>query len=155
MTAELVNEIDTFSPDQNVELHGKVDDYCMRLQVMMDEWKLESVMKEDKSEDIRILVADHVMTIYSFMIGIRRLVRQQGSEDPVDNFTLGAARKVVQYSIDFTIDPDPDRRTNLGCIQYVEVRKFSLIESNHSSQLHQLLSLLCSLLTIRAHSSLR
>jgi ethanolamine utilization cobalamin adenosyltransferase len=125
MTAEILNDIDaSTSLDQNAEIHQKVDEYCAGLQVMIDEWRLESIMKEDESEPLRYLIADHVMTMYSFMIGVRRLVRQPGSQTPVDNTTLGAARKVAQYSIDFTIDSTPVRKAQSVCIQYVQLQFF-------------------------------
>jgi hypothetical protein len=118
MTAEILNEIDAAtSLDQNEDIQRKVDDYCKGLQLMMDEWKLETIMKEDESEPLRYLIADHVMNIYSFMIGIKRLLRLPGSQKPVDNVTLGAARKVAQYSIDFTIDSTPERKAQSVCIQ--------------------------------------
>jgi hypothetical protein len=122
MTAEIMNEIDaTPSPDQNVELHKKVDDYCMRLQELMQEWKLEQLMGENVDVALRYLVADHVMTIYSFMIGIRRLIRKPGNDAPVDSITIGAARKVVQFTIDFTVDWGTARNARSLCIQYTYI----------------------------------
>lgn len=125
MTAVIMNEIDaTPSPEQNAELHKKVDEYCMGLQELMHEWKMEDLMAENVEDGLRFLVADHVMTIYSFMIGIKRLVRHSGHDVPVDNITTGAARKVVQFTIDFTMDWGTAKHARSVCIQYAYVLRY-------------------------------
>jgi hypothetical protein len=118
MTAVIINDIDAHTPEKpDGDIHRKVDDYCTQLLTMVEEFKLESVMKDDPSETLRYLVADHVMTIYSFIIGIRRLVRKPGNQDQVDIVTVGAARKVVQFTIEFTIDSAPAKKAQSVCIQ--------------------------------------
>jgi hypothetical protein len=118
MTAVIINDIDAHTPEKpDGDIHRKVDDYCTQLLTMVEEFKLESVMKDDPSETLRYLVADHVMTIYSFIIGIRRLVRKPGNQDHVDIVTVGAARKVVQFTIEFTIDSAPAKKAQSVCIQ--------------------------------------
>jgi hypothetical protein len=118
ITAEIINDIDACtSQSQDGEIHRKVDDYCRHLEDMVTEFKLESIMKDDPSEALRYLVADHVMTIYSFIIGIRRLIRRPDSQNQVDTVTLGAARKVVQFTIDFSVDSGPTKQAQSVCIQ--------------------------------------
>jgi hypothetical protein len=118
LTAEIINDIDACTPqNQKGEIHRKVDDYCKSLEELVEEYKLESIMKNDPSEALRYLVADHVMTIYSFIIGIRRLVQQPGSHSQVDSVTLDAARKVVQFTIDFSIESGPTKQAQSVCIQ--------------------------------------
>jgi hypothetical protein len=126
MTAVIINDIDACTPEnRSGEIYRKVDDYCMRLKEMVEEFKLESIMKDDPSETLRYLVADHVMTIYSFIIGVRRLVQQPGSQNQVDAITIDAARKVVQFTIDFSIDSGPTKQAQSVCIQYVRLFKLN------------------------------
>jgi hypothetical protein len=118
MTAEIINEIDASTPEKpDKDIHRKVDEYCTNLVAMVEEFKLESTMKDDASETLRYLVADHVMTIYSFIIGIRRLLRKPGSQNQVDSVAVAAARKVVQFTIDFAIDSAPAKEAQSLCIQ--------------------------------------
>jgi hypothetical protein len=118
LTAQILNEIDEckdLARDESIQ--GKVDEFCTRMQGLMEEWKLETTMNEDKSDDQRYLFADHVMTIYAVIIGVRRLVRRPGS--PVDAITLGAARKVAQVTIDFAVGNAPTGEAQSVCIQWV------------------------------------
>jgi hypothetical protein len=118
MTAVIINDIDAHTPEKpDRDIQRKIDDYCTQLLTMVEEFSLESIMKDDSSETLRYLVADHVMTIYSFIIGIRRLVRKPGNQDQVDIVTVGAARKVVQFTIEFTIDSAPAKKAQSVCIQ--------------------------------------
>lgn len=122
LTAEILNEIDDpANPPQQHNLTRKLDDYCNSLQELMEEWKLESIMQTDPSEALRYLIADHVMTIYSFIIGVRRLVKRSADSPRVDMVTLGAARKVVRYAIEFTIEDMPTKKAQSVCLQYVSV----------------------------------
>jgi transcription antitermination factor NusA-like protein len=118
MTAVIINDIDAHTPEKpDRDIQRKIDDYCTQLLTMVEEFSLESIMKDDSSETLRYLVADHVMTIYSFIIGIRRLVRQPDSHDKVDMVTVSAARKVVQFTIEFSIDSAPAKQAQSVCIQ--------------------------------------
>ena len=116
LTAEILNEIDDCKNlDEDDEIRRKVDTYCDQMRGLNDEWNLETTMKEDESQDQRFLFADHVMTIYAIIIGVRRLVRRPGS--PVDAATLEAARKVVRITLDFSVDSAPPGEAQSVCIQ--------------------------------------
>jgi len=116
LTAEILNEIDDCKNlDEDDEIRRKVDTYCDQMRCLNDEWNLETTMKEDESQDQRFLFADHVMTIYAIIIGVRRLVRRPGS--PVDAATLEAARKVVRITLDFSVDSAPPGEAQSVCIQ--------------------------------------
>lgn len=119
MTAEILNAIDDAAthPEQH-NITRQLDDYSSGLQELMEEWKLESIMQTDPSEALRYLIADHVMTIYSFIIGVRRLVKRSADSPRVDVVALGAARKVVRYAIDFTIEDIPTKKAQSVCLQY-------------------------------------
>lgn len=109
MTAEMLNEIDNnLSHERDGGIQKKVDDFCIQLENLMAEWKMESIMRDDDMpQTLRYLIADHVMNIYAIIIGIKRLIKPAPNSNPVDDITLRAARKVVQITIDFTIDPVP------------------------------------------------
>ncbi|KFZ10142.1 hypothetical protein V501_05327 [Pseudogymnoascus sp. VKM F-4519 (FW-2642)] len=109
MTAEMLNEIDNnFSRERDGGIQKQVDDFCIQLENLMAEWKMESIMRDnDMPQTLRYLIADHVMNIYAIIIGIKRLIKLAPNTNPVDDITLRAARKVAQITIDFTIDPVP------------------------------------------------
>jgi hypothetical protein len=121
LTAEMINQIDSCT---NVEQDGviqqKVDSFCTQLEDLLAEWKLESSLTDHTTTDVlRYLIADHVMAIYAIIIGIRRLVRPAGNQHFIDATTLRAARKVAQYTHDFTIAPVPQNLGQSVCIQYI------------------------------------
>lgn len=65
MTAEMLNEFDNNVPqDCNEVMQQKIDKYCIGLEDLMEEWKLDSLMNNvsQNSEMLRYLVADHVRT---------------------------------------------------------------------------------------------
>jgi hypothetical protein len=109
MTAEMLNEIDNnLSHERDGGIQKQVDDFCIQLENLMADWKMESIMRDnDMPQTLRYLIADHVMNIYAIIIGIKRLIKPAPNTSPVDDITLRAARKVVQITIDFTIDPVP------------------------------------------------
>jgi hypothetical protein len=116
LTAEIINEIDECTAlDQDEGIHQKVDEYCTRMEGLIEEWNLEKTMKEDKSQDQRFLIADHVMAIYAIIIGVRRLVRR--SANPVDTISLHAARKVAQITLDFPVDTAAPGEAQSVCLQ--------------------------------------
>jgi hypothetical protein len=121
LTAEMLNEIDNcLVSDRDGIIQQKVDSFCMQLESLMAEWKMESSMAECTTTDtLRYLMADHIMAIYAIIIGIRRLVRPAGDRGLIDGTTLRAARKVAQYVHDFSIDPEPQKLGQPMCIQYV------------------------------------
>ncbi|OAK98916.1 hypothetical protein IQ06DRAFT_25091 [Phaeosphaeriaceae sp. SRC1lsM3a] len=130
LTAEILNEIDDpANPPQQHNLTRKLDDYCNSLQELMEEWKLESIMQTDPSEALRYLIADHVMTIYSFIIGVRRLVKRSADSPRVDMVTLGAARKVVRYAIEFTIEDMPTKKAQSVCLHFISFYPFCAVFS--------------------------
>jgi hypothetical protein len=121
MTAEMINTIDDAAiHGHDEDLCEKTEAFCLRLEKLMAEWNLEILM-QDKSttETLRYLIADHVMTVYAIIIGMKRLVKRTGSPMPVDTTTLRAARKVAQITLDFTIGPLVADTTRSPCIQYV------------------------------------
>lgn len=109
MTAETLNEID--NSENREEVQQKVDDFCVQIENLMVEWRMESTMRDNSmSQSLRYLVADHVMNMYAIIIGIKRQVRPADS-NPVDAIALRAARKVAQITVDFTIDPAPSSQS--------------------------------------------
>ncbi|EAT85836.2 hypothetical protein SNOG_07185 [Parastagonospora nodorum SN15] len=75
VVTEILNEIDDCKNlEEDEEIRRKVDTYCDQMRGLNDEWNLETTMKEDESQDQRFLFADHVMTIYAVIIGVRRLL---------------------------------------------------------------------------------
>jgi hypothetical protein len=121
MTAEMLNEIDHCTPhDQNGKIQQKVDEFCTQLEELIAEWNMESTMSDgSKTDALRYMIADHVMSIYATIIGIRRLVRPKENPNLVDAITLRAARKVAQYTLDFSIVSPPLEVAQSICMQYV------------------------------------
>jgi hypothetical protein len=64
LTVEMLNFIDNYSPDSlDGSLTHKVDEFCIQLEQLMIEWKLEALMSAaDTPVDYRCLLADHVST---------------------------------------------------------------------------------------------
>ncbi|KAF2833134.1 hypothetical protein CC86DRAFT_310811 [Ophiobolus disseminans] len=120
MTAEMLNDIDNCPPtDRNGVIQEKVDDFCVGLENLMVEWKLDSIMKDmSQGELLRYLIADHVMNMYAIIIGFQRLVRPASTSSPIDAIALRAARKVAQITLDFTVEPAP-HGTSLETAHYV------------------------------------
>ncbi|KFX87316.1 hypothetical protein V490_08349 [Pseudogymnoascus sp. VKM F-3557] len=109
MTAEMLNEVDNnLSHERDEGIQQQVDDFCIKLEDLIAEWKMESmIIDEDVPQTLRYLIADHVMNIYAIIIGMRRLVQVVPNSSPVNAITLRAARKVAQITLDFTIGPAP------------------------------------------------
>ncbi|KAH7388650.1 hypothetical protein BKA66DRAFT_460438 [Pyrenochaeta sp. MPI-SDFR-AT-0127] len=111
MTAEMINFIDEdTSHDRDKVIADKVDEFCLQLEELMVEFKLEPLMnaKETQSE-FRCLLADHVMNIYVIIIGMQRLAKRSEPRQPVDTISVRAARKVVNILLNFNNDPSlPD-----------------------------------------------
>ncbi|KAJ4355099.1 hypothetical protein N0V95_003222 [Ascochyta clinopodiicola] len=116
--AEIINDIDDWkSVDQDDGIQQKVDDFCTRMQEIMTDWNLESTMREGMSEELKYILADHVMTIYAIIIGVRRLVRRTRSRDFIDKTSLGAARKIAQLVLDFSVESAPPGLAQAVCNQ--------------------------------------
>lgn len=121
-TAEMLNEIDACPPHSREEpIQQKVDEFCLKLEDLMVEWRLEAIMAdESKDEVLRYLIADHVMNMYAIIIGMKRLVSTRSASSPVDAISLRAARQVAQITLDFSIrSADLSQTTQYVCIQYV------------------------------------
>lgn len=120
MTAEMLNEFDKNVSHERDGIQQKVDDFCMKLENMIAEWKMESIIRDnDVPETLRYLIADHVMNIYAVIIGMRRLIKPVPNSSPVDDITLRAARKVAEITLDFTTDPARTETTKPVYYQYV------------------------------------
>lgn len=103
MTAEMLNFIDkNASHDCDEIIAQKVDGFCHQLEELMAEFNIEAIMnaKETKTE-LCCLIADHIMTIYAIIVGMKRLVRRSEPEQLVDTTTVRAARKVVSIILNF------------------------------------------------------
>jgi hypothetical protein len=122
LTAEMINAIDdAVVQDSTNDLEGEVEIFCLKLENLMGEWNMEDTMHDiSRDEALRWLIADHVMTIYATIIGMKRLIRQPGATTTVDATTLRAARKVAQVTLDFTIGPSGAGQTQATCVQYVK-----------------------------------
>ncbi|KFY44994.1 hypothetical protein V494_01202 [Pseudogymnoascus sp. VKM F-4513 (FW-928)] len=109
LTAEMLNEFDdNVSHERHGGIHQQVDDFCIKLENLMAEWRMESIIRDnDTPQTHRYLIADHVMNIYAIIIGMKRLAKPDPSSGLVDAITLRAARKVAQITLDFTINPIP------------------------------------------------
>jgi hypothetical protein len=105
----MLNEIDdNLSHARDGGIHQQVDDFCIKLENLMVEWRMESIIRDnDTPQTHRYLIADHVMNIYAIIIGMKRLAKSDPSSSFVDAITLRAARNVAQITLDFTISSIP------------------------------------------------
>ncbi|KAH7080572.1 hypothetical protein BKA63DRAFT_591170 [Paraphoma chrysanthemicola] len=131
MTAEIVNEVDSFNGHDHGVLEQKVDQFCTALEVLIMEWKLEETMRsEDTPEHLRYLLADHIMTIFAIVIGIRRMLREPGSSRHyVDDVTLRAARKITRITLEFSMGPERLEPACFGCIHFISFYPFCAVFS--------------------------
>jgi hypothetical protein len=61
LTVEMLNVFDETPQGDHDHLAPKVDDFCLQLEGLMDEWKLDQLMDaEDTLNDYRCLIADHI-----------------------------------------------------------------------------------------------
>jgi hypothetical protein len=106
MTAEIINTIDKYraSTDSTINLGQLVDHYCSQMDELVVEWNLETYVYSKKPHIARWLASDHIMNIYSMIIGVRRLAKPLETRSAIDSVTLRAARKVVSVIIDFADD---------------------------------------------------
>lgn len=106
MTAEIIHTIDKYEPphDSTISLEQLVDHYCSQMDELVVEWNLESYIHPSKPHEARWLATDHIMNIYSMIIGVRRLAKPLEKRSAIDSVTLRAARKVVSMIIDFAND---------------------------------------------------
>lgn len=101
-----MNALDSISDQSDSRsVLEQIDKTCVQLEQLVVEWGLESAMNDEKNTDIhRCLVADHSMSIYTIIIGLRR----QAKVLPTDTITVRVARKVVHTLLNF-IHSKPDR----------------------------------------------
>ncbi|KAL5314041.1 hypothetical protein ACEPPN_018465 [Leptodophora sp. 'Broadleaf-Isolate-01'] len=96
MTAEILEEIDRAAIDHKEDLVRKVDDFCVQLDRLIEEWNMEQLLRnESTSNTFRFGIADHIMSMYAIIIGIKRMIRSKTQVTPIDPNTVRAARKVV------------------------------------------------------------
>ncbi|KAF1841025.1 uncharacterized protein K460DRAFT_371020 [Cucurbitaria berberidis CBS 394.84] len=107
MTAEMINFIDNnASHNRDEVIAQKVDDFCLQLEELMAEFKLESLMDaKETTTNFRCLLADHIMNVYAIIIGMQRMVKTTVQGRPVNAITVRAARKVVSIILDFNTGP--------------------------------------------------
>ncbi|KAF2711811.1 hypothetical protein K504DRAFT_229901 [Pleomassaria siparia CBS 279.74] len=94
LTTEMFNLLDAMpTAEWDEAIHKKVDEYCIKLEELVTEWDLGARTETSEQQPV---YADHLMNIYSSIIGIKRLTR--AASDPsqaIDAITLRAARKVI------------------------------------------------------------
>ncbi|CAN9465621.1 unnamed protein product [Alternaria alternata] len=107
LTAEMISYVDSHqTPDQDETVSQKIDETCLQMEALMDEWKLHEMMNAaDTSDEVRCLVADHIMNIYATIIGLQRLVRHQQARPGSKDIALRAARRVLNTILDFYNTP--------------------------------------------------
>ncbi|KAF2032544.1 hypothetical protein EK21DRAFT_98927 [Setomelanomma holmii] len=129
MTAEMVNEIDHCTIDENDLVEHKANHFCTQLEELLAEWRLESLMRSDSiSVSLRYLIADHVMNVYAIIIGIQRLVQRSGANsNSVDKISLRAARKVTQIALEFSVSADQHEPAYFGCVHFISFYPFCAV----------------------------
>lgn len=101
--------VEVISYIDSVEHHSshvsqKVDDCCRHIEALVADWKMEAILSDPATSlPVRCLVAAHVMNMYAFIIGLKRLANRVDNANIVDPITLRAARKVVSTLLDFEL----------------------------------------------------
>jgi hypothetical protein len=110
MTAEIMNLIDQFdgSEDRPQTFYEEVDQYCSRMEELIEEWNLERPIRSPTPHVARWLMADHLMNICVMIIGVRMLAKAPEQRHVTDKITLRAARKVISKVIESTDETAPD-----------------------------------------------
>ncbi|KAG9186952.1 hypothetical protein G6011_10060 [Alternaria panax] len=108
LTVELISYVDSHQiPGQDRNVSQKVDEICLQMEALMDEWKLHELMNaKDTSDDVRCLVADHIMNIYATIIGLQKLAKHRQARSRSGDIALRAARHVLNIIFDFYNTPN-------------------------------------------------
>ncbi|KAI4641726.1 hypothetical protein J4E93_007824 [Alternaria ventricosa] len=105
LTVQAIGYIDEHPPHDRNSCVQKADEACSQMEDLISEWRLEEVMNaKDTTDDVRCLLADHIMNIYATIIGIQRLVQQHRTRPGPKDITLRAARRVLSIILDFYAD---------------------------------------------------
>ncbi|KAH7114295.1 hypothetical protein B0J11DRAFT_540609 [Dendryphion nanum] len=128
-TADLFWELDRM--DRGVEgwearREGLVDGFCADLEALIAEWDLEARIIMPDTTNLAhtpspFLYGDLVMSIYSSIIGIKRLIRRIEDGHLPDAMTLKAARKVINLIMYFKTQDDNE---NDVCFTFVNFLSF-------------------------------
>ncbi|CAI6336235.1 unnamed protein product [Periconia digitata] len=110
ITAEAVNYVDSIATDdRNATFYQTVDEYCMKIEHLMKDWRMEAEMKAITTpQRHRAIMADHYMNAYAMIVGIRRLARPPTQNNRVDDVTLRAARNVVGLTLELSNHQSPE-----------------------------------------------
>lgn len=100
---EVINDIDS-TEHQNANVSQKVDECCRHIEALVIDWRMEAILSDPATTlSVRCLVADHVMNMYAFIIGLKRLANRVDNINTVDTMTVRAARKIVSTLLDFDL----------------------------------------------------
>lgn len=118
IAAETINFIDKTPIESRDEtFHQTIDESCAKLEALMLDWRLETVLFTDHTiPKTRAVMADHIMNIYALIMGIKRLVKPPAGTNRVDEITLRAARKVIKLIQDLGREA-PTEATNMFAVQ--------------------------------------
>ncbi|XPS74883.1 hypothetical protein M3J09_006996 [Ascochyta lentis] len=118
---ETITYIDS-TEHQGSGVSQRVDECCCRLEALVVEWRMEAILADPASSfPLRCLIADHVMNIYAFIIGLKRLANRLDKIDTVDLMTVRAARKVVSTLLEFEITDVVGDGVNLDPTKFIFV----------------------------------
>lgn len=126
LTVEMIEFLDKYDLKNCVEsIQGKVNGFCMQLEELVAEWDMETRMKDPLLPHLlRCFIADHIMNIYTIIIGVKRLAKSSEIAT-VDPITLRAARKVVSTLLYFESSPELLESTKFIFTQYVPTILYS------------------------------
>lgn len=134
LAEEFIGYVDTHASNgQGDDLFKKADECCTQLESLMAEWKLEQLMNaEDTRIDHRCMLADHIMNIYTYIIGIQRLVQaavrgNSATAVKPSPFAVRAARKVSNIILDFHTDPTVNSKSKSITNHFITLYPFCVV----------------------------
>ncbi|KAA8625322.1 Zn-clus domain containing protein [Pyrenophora tritici-repentis] len=125
LTVEIIDYVDNRVQDRtDPSVAQKVNECCLQLEEMMEEWRLEELMDDQRTtDDQRCLIADFIMNVYTTIIGIQRLIKKSKP----DEISLRAARKVSNIILDFQIDPTLNAKTKSITNHFITFYPFCVV----------------------------
>ncbi|KAL6155517.1 hypothetical protein ACJQWK_05167 [Exserohilum turcicum] len=133
LTDELISYVDSHASFSSPEdLFQKTDECCRKLEELIAEWRLEQLMNDtDTLDDHRCMLADHIMNMLAYMIGMQRLVhtavRNSATAGKPSPFAVRAARKVSSIILIFHNDPAMKAKSMSSTNHFITMYPFCVV----------------------------
>ncbi|USP74175.1 uncharacterized protein yc1106_01449 [Curvularia clavata] len=134
LVEEVISYIDNHACHGQVDdLSQKADECCIQLEKLLAEWRFEQLMNDqDVPNEHRYIIADHIMNIYTYIIGIQRLVQTAARSHSATTvkpspFAVRAARKVSNMILDFHKDTTMNAKSRSITDHFISLYPFCVV----------------------------